>query len=144
MKDNIKKLWVKALRSGEYKQGKGALVVKGKQCDSFCCLGVLTDLYVRQTKSKDKNVFYHTYEDTMCDNLECCNPAEMTPDSRTELHEKVMKWAGLNDGDPEINGVELSVYNDGPSRAWLESAMKVVGPEGWSFKKIADLIEKNL
>lgn len=29
-------LWVDALRSGEYKQGKGAL----QSGDSFCCLGV--------------------------------------------------------------------------------------------------------
>lgn len=37
MKPEYKKRWVEALRSGEYKQGKGALERGG----NFCCLGVL-------------------------------------------------------------------------------------------------------
>lgn len=32
--------WVEALRSGKYKQGKGAL----HNADSFCCLGVLCEV----------------------------------------------------------------------------------------------------
>lgn len=35
-------LWIEALRSGEYKQYRGAL--RGLRGDSFCCLGVLCDL----------------------------------------------------------------------------------------------------
>lgn len=41
MKPEIKKIWIEALRSGKYQQGQGAL----KEGDSFCCLGVLCDLY---------------------------------------------------------------------------------------------------
>lgn len=37
MDQKIKKEWVKALRSGEYKQGRGRL----KCGDEYCCLGVL-------------------------------------------------------------------------------------------------------
>jgi hypothetical protein len=37
MNPELKKKWVKALRSGEYKQGRGYLANKGK----YCCLGVL-------------------------------------------------------------------------------------------------------
>lgn len=33
-------LWIKALRSGEYKQGRNRL----KRRDRFCCAGVLCDL----------------------------------------------------------------------------------------------------
>ena len=40
MKPEIAKLWVAALRSGKYKQGRGRL----RRGDSFCCLGVLCDL----------------------------------------------------------------------------------------------------
>lgn len=40
MKAVWKKRWLKALRSGEYKQGVGYL----KNGDEFCCLGVLCDL----------------------------------------------------------------------------------------------------
>ena len=43
MKPEIKKQWVQALRSGEYKQGRGQL----KQGATFCCLGVLCDLAVQ-------------------------------------------------------------------------------------------------
>ena len=45
MKPEIKKIWLEALRSGNYKQGKGVLNCNGK----FCCLGVLADLYSEQT-----------------------------------------------------------------------------------------------
>lgn len=40
MKNVTKEEWVVALRSGEYKQGPGAL----HRGDKFCCLGVLCDL----------------------------------------------------------------------------------------------------
>ena len=40
MDKKIKKKWLKALRSGKYKQGMGTLRIE----DRFCCLGVLCDL----------------------------------------------------------------------------------------------------
>jgi hypothetical protein len=40
MKPEIKAKWVEALRSGEYKQGKGLLAEDNK----FCCLGVLCEV----------------------------------------------------------------------------------------------------
>ena len=39
-REEVIKLWVKALRSGEYKQTKDSLKNRG----GFCCLGVLCDL----------------------------------------------------------------------------------------------------
>lgn len=50
------KLWVKALRSGEYKQSEGSL----KNKDGFCCLGVLCDLAAKDGGAgwtKEKNAF---------------------------------------------------------------------------------------
>jgi hypothetical protein len=44
MKKIWKDKWVKALRSGEYEQGKDYLCKEGKSHDSFCCLGVLCDI----------------------------------------------------------------------------------------------------
>lgn len=41
MNAEVKAKWVKALRSGEYKQTDGGL----RENDNFCCLGVLCDLY---------------------------------------------------------------------------------------------------
>ncbi len=50
MDKRVKKLWVDALESGAYYQCKGALTKRNaKSKDSFCCLGVLTNLYVEET-----------------------------------------------------------------------------------------------
>ena len=46
MKQEIKDLWVKALRSGEYVQGRQRLRNLKDEC---CCLGVLCDLYLLET-----------------------------------------------------------------------------------------------
>jgi len=43
MNTNIAKMWIDALRSGEYKQGK--FVLHNVTKDTWCCLGVLCDLY---------------------------------------------------------------------------------------------------
>ena len=40
MKPKLKKIWIKALRSGEYKQTKKKLCDK----DGYCCLGVAYDV----------------------------------------------------------------------------------------------------
>lgn len=40
--EEARKAWVEALRSGEYKQGKGFLTIDGK----YCCLGVACELAV--------------------------------------------------------------------------------------------------
>lgn len=42
MDPEIKKLWVEALRSGEYEQGRDML--KDPADNKFCCLGVLCEL----------------------------------------------------------------------------------------------------
>lgn len=43
MNNEIRDMWVAALRSGKYKQGDGWL----RMDDEFCCLGVLCDLAVQ-------------------------------------------------------------------------------------------------
>lgn len=47
MNKKIKTLWLKALKSGEYKHGQGELKTL---YNKFCCLGVLCDLYAKQHK----------------------------------------------------------------------------------------------
>lgn len=44
MNQKIKKKWVKALRSGKYKQGTEALKFTYDGEAEFCCLGVLCDI----------------------------------------------------------------------------------------------------
>lgn len=45
MKTELKQKWVNALRSGEYKQGKNYLRRKNSSGDTYCCLGVLFDVW---------------------------------------------------------------------------------------------------
>lgn len=54
MKSEIKKIWIEALRSGKYKQGKSYLRSRDSSdgIDTYCCLGVLVDCYL-QANPKD-------------------------------------------------------------------------------------------
>jgi hypothetical protein len=45
MNPQVKEKWIEALRSGEYKQTTRYLRTK----DGYCCLGVLMDLYLKET-----------------------------------------------------------------------------------------------
>lgn len=42
MNQDLKEKWIKALRSGDYKQGKGYL---NQNNEKYCCLGVLCNVY---------------------------------------------------------------------------------------------------
>lgn len=44
MKPEIKKAWLKALRSGEYKQGRDRLKRRAGDKVTYCCLGVLAEV----------------------------------------------------------------------------------------------------
>lgn len=54
LKPKIKKMWLRALRSGSYKQGVGALYrqvgPENNEKEQFCCLGVLCNLYAQTKK----------------------------------------------------------------------------------------------
>lgn len=53
MNPEIKEKWLTALRSGDYAQGKGWLCkVEEDGSKAYCCLGVLTDLYLKETGQK--------------------------------------------------------------------------------------------
>lgn len=46
---SIKRIWVKALKNGEFKQGRGTLVGRGR----YCCLGVLRKVAELGTHTSD-------------------------------------------------------------------------------------------
>lgn len=50
MDKKIARKWTEALRSGEYRQGKGTLKTKNGR---YCCLGVLCDIQNIPTNGKD-------------------------------------------------------------------------------------------
>ena len=53
MKKTIAEKWIKALRSGKYKKTMGQLCRVAKNGNkSYCCLGVLTELYNKEHVDK--------------------------------------------------------------------------------------------
>ena len=128
MKKEIANIWVKALRSGKYKQGVCALHTSDNK---YCCLGVLCDLYDKDRKAKKKksikisNPRYNNNKGKYCYRYD--NEYDFLPSN-------VRRWAGMKSkkGSLEIDGdfFDLAVLNDGESYH---------GP--MTFKEIAKIIE---
>lgn len=147
MKKRVLTKWLKALRSGKYKQGRGALCqISKKGTKSFCCLGVLCDLYNKEQKRNKKkglDIQKLDRDGWMVGNLSS-NPAFVLSynDCDGTLPNQVVKWAGFREEnyDGEFNDAtlpELITLNDG-------SSGKVGnGTRARSFKQIADIVEKN-
>jgi hypothetical protein len=112
MNQTVKEKWLQALRSKEYKQGSGCL----KKEDKFCCLGVLTDLYIKE------------------------NNLNWSLDDSSYVYEKlpvpgsvVRAWAGLEYANPDIK-------IDKP----FPDSLAGMNDDGYSFEEIADVIEQQL
>jgi hypothetical protein len=114
MNKRVKRTWIRALLSGEYTQGTGHLLCDGRHC----CLGVLCELAraagVRVSKVLVPGTLTNQYA---------------FGQQRNFLPPAVVKWAGLPDK-----------YANIPSSCKLGLADRNDG--GWSFKRIAKLIEK--
>lgn len=130
MNARIKKRWVKALRSGEYKQTFGTLrYVDDFDEDlrvSYCCLGVLCDLFVKSKAGKAINAHWG-------DGVEILGRDNYLPD-------EVQAWAGLGEEDPVL-GPKPKKDSDGYRRVSLGD---LNDDNKYSFRRIATLIEKKL
>lgn len=125
MNQEIKQKWLKALRSGEYKQGAGGLKrihssnnPSGKNTFSYCCLGVLSEIcgieneaVKLDTGTLFSGIYYFKYP------MNCKRLTNMPPAIW-------LKSVGISD----YVGDELAEMND----------------DGMPFIKIADWIEENL
>lgn len=119
MNKRIKKLWIKALRSGKYKQTRGWLKeVDDDGKDRYCCLGVLCDLFRINAKSGEWVNVGVGWQSFAAGNQ-----------SASVLPVDVVEWAGLDDQNPRLGRTaHASTLND----------------DGRSFNFIADRIEKYL
>lgn len=102
MNKEVKELWLKALKSGEYQHGTGDLRIG----DTYCCLGVLCDLHRKisgeggEWKKSEENPWYEYLG------------------SAAYLPEAVSRWSGINrvDGifydDETKTNLTLSSEND--------------------------------
>lgn len=148
MKKRVLTKWLKALRSGKYKQGRGALCqIDKKGTESFCCLGVLCDLYNKEQKrNKKRGLRIETISsESSIVGILVPKPVSIKRynDMDGTLPNKVIKWAGFREYNAEgeflydeddKSPVELINLNDG------NSDIKV---KRHSFTQIADIIEKH-
>lgn len=120
MNEDVKKIWVDALRSGEYEQGTKALHrVNGEQ-HSFCCLGVLCDIaekagIVNSTLNSDSDLYAYN-------GIEAVLPVV------------VQEWAGIN-ANPRVENADGSISS--AVAVWNDVRRA-------SFVEIADMIESSL
>lgn len=121
MKLDVAKKWVKALRSGKYKQGRGALC----EDEKYCCLGVLCEVAIKdgvKLKKEDSEyskgyISYSGYGST--------------------LPPKVLKYADMKKDAP------VGIIEDHLATDLEDELIYLNDTQKYSFKKIADFIEKN-
>ena len=135
LRPEVKKRWLKALRSGKYEQTTGTLCEpdsKGKP-QAYCCLGVLCDIH-RQSR-RQKGDKWEEYDSS----------ALRYHGADGLLPEKVINWAFTSS---TIAGLEAE--GEDP-KSVLEDidipkagSLAELNDEGKSFKEIATVIEKHL
>lgn len=135
MKPEVKEKWVAALRSGEYQQGLNVLAHRDDEgAMSYCCLGVLCDLAVKDGVAVD--VQSDADGDLTFEGMEALPPSS------------VLNWARLRLENPEVQ-----VPKNHPALAdqFLDvrdrkgkCALTSLNDGGFTFAEIADLIEASL
>ena len=155
MKPEIKKRWIDALKSGDYVQGKEALCDRG---DSFCCLGVLCDLYIQDTKNGEW-LTYDEDEDGFADEtvrfiVRADNNYMFNVVEAEILPMIVAEWAGIPTDKQKVSGRYSSCDIFVPKQEGYNSNRWDIPPDmitlaelndlGASFEYIADVIERNL
>lgn len=119
MKKDIADLWVKALRSGKYAQGKHSLNSGSSafgNSRAFCCLGVLCELAIEAGVPVNK-----VNAPTWADQVYYDGNSKYLPPS-------VMEWADIKTNSGQLYGTHI------PSLADLND-------KGSSFEFLADKIE---
>lgn len=117
MNPEVKAKWIAALRSEKYPQTTEIL----RNCQGYCCLGVLTDLYLQEKgeewgqQVREGDTYYHFNYDA------------------ENISSFVINWAGLNSYDPDV------VYNED-----LSTLITLNDKERLNFNQIADVIEEQL
>jgi hypothetical protein len=131
MKKEIAKRWVKALRSGKYKQGECYLKqYNNKGGFNHCCLGVLCELYNDTMKKNHKKTLSTKIRAKSSNDCVVFNKKEGELPS-------VMKWADICD---PIGRFTVENHDYGFDQYCLAD----LNDSGKTFKSIAKIIEKNI
>lgn len=128
LKADIKDRWINALCNGNYKQGKGCLL---DEYGNYCCLGVLCDLYMKETGE------LVTWENS-CDGEGNVTKIASFLGYTTILPEPIRFWAGLNEQSPSVTYTDMDGKGEYFMLATLNDAHDA------SFDELAELIEEQL
>ena len=120
MNKQIMKRWVKALRSGKYKQGKNWLNAGNKK---FCCLGVLCEILKDELELRKEIIVDDYYSYGYDHEMDCVG-----------LFYGVKKYAGMASAYGHIPSLKTTLAN-------LNDGGEETKPH--TFKQIADIIEKH-
>ena len=120
MNKEIKKRWVKALRSGKYKQGFKALRIN----DTYCVLGVLCDLYGQDKGLKWVDISGYGLKERYFS----------MDNGSGAVTAIIQRWAELNSKDLCIK----QLFKLRRSLPYLNDYKK------YSFKKLARIIQRHL
>lgn len=126
--DKIIKKWTSMLTSGDYKKTTGALHKVGKKTNkhSYCCLGVLCELAVKEGVLPKK---YVSSPSTFDGEIEYAG-------NSGELPDKVRQWAGLRDSLGAYTAknnisTSLASVNDSGKKSFTEIAALIASrPKG--------------
>ena len=119
MNPEVKTAWLAALRSGEYAQTKQRLRREGPD-GGFCCLGVLTDLFIEAGASDGPGWEMSPSQYGVYRFCHTC----------VSLSDPVRQWADM---EYDIRSDENIVYT-----------LANMNDSGSTFAQIADYIEENL
>lgn len=117
-KENMR-LWVAALRSGDYQQGVGALQTEGNK---FCCLGVACE--IAMIHGIELTFYQGSGEDSNFISYDACS---------TFLPAKVAAWLGIG-YDQHSSFIDVAISNS-------LSATAANDNNKMSFDEIADAVE---
>lgn len=130
MDPNVKAEWLTALRSGDYKQTKGAL----RDNTGYCCLGVLTDLWV---KGSSVEWYPKPFGTTFSIAIPGFNAfSSVAP-------ERVMSWSDLTN-PIGMTLLATVTYHEATEDETVENfyvTLSDLNDNGLTFTQIADIIE---
>lgn len=124
MDPNVKADWLTALRSGDYKQTQGCL----RDDTGYCCLGVLTDLWV-----KGSSVEWHPKPFGTAFSI--ATPGWGAESSVTPRG--VMSWSDLTNS----TGTTLLGATEDETTDNFYVTLSDLNDNGFTFEQIADVIE---
>lgn len=115
----FKEAWIKALRSGKYKQGKGAL----REGNLFCCLGVACEIAQLPRAN------------FLCSTTYYCSDV---------VAKKMIRISAEFAPEYSAGNLPRSFAKDIGISSKAEGKLMNMNDNGKSFKEIADWIEENL